>query len=88
MRVPTVQAGYAVMRVPCPSCGHVAVIPFSADARLVLDAETSILRLRFKHKPVEHTCRQTTIDDHLPAEDEHPRLFDAREAAAGGPGLD
>ena len=46
------------------------------------------MRVTVKQTAMEHECRQTVIDVHLPEEDVQPRLFDAREAAAGGPGLD
>jgi hypothetical protein len=75
-------------RVRCPVCSEYDLVPFHLAGRLIVDDEGRKMRVTVKQTAMDHECRQTMIDVHLPEDDVQPRLFDAREAAAGGPGLD
>ena len=77
-------------RVLCPICSEYELVPFHLAGRLIVDDGGRKMRVTVKQTAMEHKCHQTVIDVHLPEEDLELTLvlFDAREAAAGGPGLD
>ena len=70
-------------RVLCPICSEYELVPFHLAGRLIVDDGGRKMRVTVKQTAMEHECRQTVIDVHLPEEDVQPRLFDARERAAG-----
>ena len=76
-------------RVLCPVCSEYELIPFHLAGRLIVDDDGSKMRVTVKQTGDGYTsATRPVIDVHLPEDDVQPRLFDAREAAAGGPGLD
>ena len=81
-----IEAGKHVVRVRCPSCKVWADVPIEISGRLTMDDDDSTIRVKLKQHPAPHMCHQLVIDDE--ADEAEPRLFDAREATTGGPGLD
>ena len=69
-----------IAHVRCPACKVRAEVIVEYGAQLQMDAETAAIRLKIKQHPAPHTCHQPRLGDD---EDQPPRLFDARELAAG-----